>query len=832
MHKPKPTVSHRSLRIKPLVLMTSSILGASLAAQAQQAPTNSAILEEVIVTSQKRAENLQSVPISIQAIDQKKLMDLKVASFDDYSRYLPSLSVQSYGPGQAQLYVRGVTNGGDGLHLGSQPMVGLYLDDMPVTTIANNLDMHIYDVARVEALSGPQGTLFGASSMAGTMRIITNKPDATKFEAGYDVSGETYTVGAAGGKIEGFVNIPINDKAAIRLVGWDEHDGGYINVVQNSPQYFPTSGAVRTDAPFVKKNSNSIDTIGGRLALKVNLNDTWTVSPTLVTQSQTNYGQNAYTPFPVTLTPVHADYTSGPPMTLGGSGDLNISRYFGEVNRDNWTMGALAVEGKIADFDLNYDAGYIKRSAYNLSDYSDYSLFYDVAYAYSGYFGNHFHNQNGQLISPAQKFTAANHFTKQSHELRLSTPKDWRLHGVLGLFMERQFNETRADYIAPGLAPQETPGDCGLVTGCGWSVGGSPGTIYLDHAYRTDRDRAIFTDLAYDLTSQLALTGGIRFFHYDNTVNGFNGYNSVANNVGWSHTGEAQCTTPVIFTNPGQPCTNLDFRTSKSSATHRVNLTYKFDDDHMIYTTWSTGFRPGGLNRVSTEPSYNPDYLTNFELGTKTTWLDHRLRINGAAFYERWTDAQFGILGPNAITIVLNAGRAAIKGLEAEVQYVPMDGLTLSSSITLLDAKLLTNACKRRSLDFSCSEESNAVLAQSGSRLPVSSKIKGNTMARYEWTAGDYRAHGQMALVYQTDSLPSLRTTDLAVLGTQAGYAALDLSAGISRNSWKADIYVKNAFDRRADAFRYTGCAASTCTLVNVIPIAPRLVGVSFGQSF
>jgi outer membrane receptor protein involved in Fe transport len=801
------------------------------------------VLDEVIVTSQKRAENLQAVPISIQAIDEKKLLDLKVASFDDYSRYMPSVSVQSFGPGQAQLYVRGVTNGGDGLRLGSQPMVGLYLDDMPVTTIANNLDMHIYDVARVEALSGPQGTLFGASSMAGTMRIITNKPDPTKFEAGYDVSGETYTVGAAGGKIEGFANIPINDKAAIRLVGWDEHDGGYINVVQNSPQYFPTSGITRTDAPFVKKNSNSTDTTGGRLALKVNLNDTWTVSPTIIAQNQTNHGQNAYTPFAVTLTPYTATGASEPSMTLGGSGDLNISRYYAEVNRDNWTMSTLAVEGKIADFDLNYDAGYIKRHTYNVSDYSDYSLFYDVAYHYAGgtpdapnayadHFGNHFHDANGNLISPAQKYVSNNQFTKQSHELRISTPKHWRVHGVLGLFMERQFNETREDYAAPALAPEQTPGDCGLVTGCGWSVGGSPGTVYLDHGYRTDRDRAIFTDMTYDLTSQLALTGGIRFFHYDNTVTGFNGYNSVANAAGWSHTGEEQCTTPVIFTNPGQPCTNLDFRTTKSSATHRVNLTYKFDDDHMIYTTWSTGFRPGGLNRVSSVPSYNPDYLTNFELGTKTTWLDHRLRVNGAAFYERWTDAQFGILGPNAITIVLNAGRAAIKGLEAEVQYVPLEGLTLTSSITLLDAKLLTNACKHQSLDFSCSEDGNQILAPAGSRLPVSSKIKGNTIARYEWNVGDYRAHGQLAAVYQSDSLPTLRTSDLSVLGTQAGYAAVDVAAGISRNNWKAELYVKNAFDRRADALRYTGCAASTCTLVNVIPIQPRLVGISFGQSF
>ena len=222
------------LGVKPLFLLTSAILAAAGAARAQQAPAPTAapgsVLEEVIVTSQKRAENLQAVPISIQALDTKKLAELQVSSFDDYAKYLPSLSVQSFGPGYAQLYVRGVTNGGDGLHVGSQPLVGMYIDEMPVTTIANNLDVHIYDIARVEQLSGPQGTLFGSSSMAGTVRIITNAPDPSKFEGGYDVTANAFTKGDPGGKVEGFANIPLNDRAAIRLVGWAEHDGGYMGI--------------------------------------------------------------------------------------------------------------------------------------------------------------------------------------------------------------------------------------------------------------------------------------------------------------------------------------------------------------------------------------------------------------------------------------------------------------------------------------------------------------------------------------------------------------------------------------------------------------------------
>ncbi len=828
-HRPPSRAARSCVALTPLAAITSAVLSASLSAHAQQNPVNSGILEEVIVTSQKREENLQTVPISIQALDSKKLLDLQVANLDDYVRYLPSLSVESYGPGQSNIYVRGVTNGGDGLHTGSQPLVGVYLDEMPVTTIGNNLDLHVYDIARVEALAGPQGTLFGASSMAGTMRLITNKPDPTHFEAGYDLTGETYTKGAAGGKVEGFANIPLTDYAAIRLVGWDEHEGGYINIVQNSAQYYPTSGAIRNDAPFVQKNSNYVDTSGGRIALKVNLNEQWTVTPTVMTQSQSAHGQNAYTPNAVTVTPVYGGPAGSDPMTLGGSGDLNISRFALDLNRDNWWMSTLVVEGKIADFDLTYAAGYIHRNVHNYDDYSDYSLFYDANYV--GYtsspWGAIFTNQNGAVINPAQIFTATELFVKQSQELRLATPRDWAIHGVVGAFAQRQYNDSDEKFLLANLSPT-------------FSISGSPGINYRDHSFRTDRDTALFTDLSYDITPHLALTGGIRFFHYDNTVNGFSGFSETAY-IQTGRPGENQCFTPIVTNNPSLPCENVSSRATKSSNTHRLNLTYKIDDDKMIYGSWSTGFRPGGVNRLPTVPSYNPDYLTNFEAGTKTTWLDHRLRINAALFYEEWKNAQFGIAGPYAITEIINAGRAAVKGAEAEVQYVPFDGLTLSSSITYLNAKLLSNACQFASPSGTCQEpyddpqyglESNAILAPSGSRLPVSSKIKGNSIARYEWNVGDYRAHAQIALAYQSSALSSLQSSDEAIVGGLPGYGTTDLAAGVERNRWHMELYIQNATDNRASALRYTTCVPSVCNLVNVIPIKPRLVGLNFGQKF
>src|SRR5262249_34300312 len=153
--------------------------------------------------------NIQSVPISVQALGTAKLEELNVQSFDDYVKYLPSVSYQTLGPGFARIYMRGVSSGGDGNHSRSLPRGGVYLAEQPVPTMQGPLDIHIYDIARVESLAGPQGTLFGASSEAGTLRIITNKPDPSGFKAGYDLEGNQIQHGGPGGIVEGFANIPI-----------------------------------------------------------------------------------------------------------------------------------------------------------------------------------------------------------------------------------------------------------------------------------------------------------------------------------------------------------------------------------------------------------------------------------------------------------------------------------------------------------------------------------------------------------------------------------------------------------------------------------------------
>ncbi len=284
--------------------LATAVLSAVPAAAFAQQQSDTGVLEEVLVTAQKRSESLQDVPLSITAIGNEQLEQQHVTNFEDYAKLIPTLSFQTLGPGFVQVYMRGVANGGDGNHSGSLPSVGVYLDEQPVTTIQGSLDIHVYDIERVEALAGPQGTLYGASSQAGTVRIITNKPDPSGFKAGYDLTGSSVSNGDQGYSAEGFVNMPLGENMAVRLVGWYDHDPGYIDNVVNT-RTFPTSGICITNSPtpvpgcqqtpaHAKDNYNDVDTYGGRAAMRINLGDSWSITPAVMGQRQKSNGFFAY----------------------------------------------------------------------------------------------------------------------------------------------------------------------------------------------------------------------------------------------------------------------------------------------------------------------------------------------------------------------------------------------------------------------------------------------------------------------------------------------------------------------------------------------------------
>ena len=774
--------------------MAGALLSCISAARAADDDTaGGAGLAEVVVTAQKRVENLQDVPLSIQAIGTQKLSEMNVTKFDDYAQLLPSVSFQSTGPSVEHVYMRGVASGGDGNHSGSLPSVGMYLDEQPVTTIDGNLNIHIYDIARVEALSGPQGTLYGASSEAGTIRIITNKPDPTGFKGGYDLEANTVTHGGNGYSFEGFVNIPITDFAAVRLVGWDVKDAGYIDNIPGAVT-FPTSGITMTNTKLVENNYNDVETRGGRAALKIDLNDNWTITPQVMGQVQTTDGNFQYNP---------------------ALGDLKIQHYFPDTVHDSWVQSALTIEGKISNFDLVYSGAYLTRNTHESSDYTDYSLFYDV---HNGS-GAYFLDNAGNLINPAQHIVGRDHYTKTSHEFRISTPKDYPVRATAGFFIQRQVHEILQDYqVMNGQDPLADD----------LSVPGWPGTIWLTDQERVDRDKAVFTELSYDILSNLTLNAGIRYYTFDNTLQGFYGFNA---NYSGSQ-GTATCFNDTPF--HGAPCSDLDGRSTGSGNTPKVNLQYKIDRDRMLYATWSKGFRPGGVNRNGggTEPPYKPDYLTNYELGWKTTWFDNRLRWNGALFYEKWKDFQFSYLGANALTIIANAGEAAIKGIESDLEFKVMEGLTVSGGFAYLDAKLTQDFAP---IDPTTGLVDPTLFAPNGEQLPVTPKFKANLAARYTFDVGNgYLAHLQATGLYVGQRFGDLRQEARTILGPEPQYYLADFSAGVEKNGLTTELYISNAFDKRAVLDRTAECDESKCGQIALYdtPNQPRIIGIRFGQRF
>ena len=318
---------------------------------------------EIIITATKREENLQNVPISVQAIGTRRLDQLNISNFEQYTKQLPSVSFQTAQPGLTVVYMRGVATGGDGNHSGSLPSVGSYLDEQPITTIGGTLDVHIYDVARIESLAGPQGTLYGASSEAGTIRIITNKPELGITTGRVDGEINTVDHGGVGGKLEGMINFPIADRIAFRAAAFWQHDAGYIDNIPGSRSYYIFDDDVPdvtvTNAPFVKKNFNDLTTYGGRAALKIDLNDNWTATPTFMYQKMKANGAFFYDP---------------------NLGDLKIDRFRDDVRKDRFWQAALTVQGKIGNFDVTYAGAYMDRTTYTLSDYADYADAYDQLY--------------------------------------------------------------------------------------------------------------------------------------------------------------------------------------------------------------------------------------------------------------------------------------------------------------------------------------------------------------------------------------------------------------------------------------------------------------------
>jgi len=770
-----------------------AVTAGNAAAQEQSATPEPEIvgLGEIIVTATKRAERLQDVSESISAFDSNDIAMRGLQQIDDVAKYIPGLSLAQREPGGTTIVFRGVA--ASGIQFGAVSSSALYLDEQPITQSGRSPDPRFIDIERIEALRGPQGTLYGASSQSGTLRVITAKPDPTGFDAWAEAQTSLVEDGDVGYDISAMVNLPLaEDRISLRLVGFAAEDAGFIdNVLSASP------GRTYDNSDLVEEDVNSVQTKGARAALRFDVSENVDITLGLLYQDVVADG--------------HTDLSAG-------RGDLNQVRFEEEGLDDEWYQAALTVNARLPFADLVVAASYFDRKFAYQADATTYEFSFNQA---SIYYGTLQYDFGGD-----PRGYATNHENTRitTIEARLqSNDADSRWSWIGGVFYSREtghtsfdsfvrnypdspafayFNDLQTDQTGSPLAPTDT-----------WFLG----------RYEPELEqRALFGEVGFDVTENFTITAGGRWFEYDRTFN-------------------LHQESPAGFTGeiPGVGPTMTDAATdsTEDGTVGKLNMTYRIDDDRMVYFTWSEGFRNGGANAIRPNsilpPEFSSDTLTNWELGAKSEWLDNRLRVNVAAYLMSWDDFAVQIEDPQPGVFQLgyvNLPTAEIPGVEAELTFVVNDAWQIDATLGYNDAHI----SEATTLTLTDDDGVDYVReVEDGARLPLTPEWSG--ALGIEWRSRavllDAQPFARVDYAYVGDVITNLEGFESVVgqagVNTQAAYDTTDLRVGLEGEQWSASLFVENVADERAVTFRSNRWAQPRLSIIR-----PRTVGLQFRYEF
>lgn len=879
--------------------------GASFAVSAAEPATESSsagtdALAEITVTAQRRTQNMQDVPISMQALTAQTLQQLNVSTLDDYIKYLPNVTTANNGPGQNEVFMRGLSAGSQpsqgSASTGLWPNVAIYLDNQSGQLPNRNLDVYAADLNRIEVLEGPQGTLFGAGAEAGVIRYITNEPklDVTEgnVKAGYGVTAH----GDRNADLTAVLNLPlIADTMAVRAVIYNDRRGGYINNVPatftrkntdigayyahfpavngHCPDGLPNNGfCVPPGSPTLTNSSvaasaiNPVTYEGMRVEALYKVNDDWNV---LITQSyQDMNSQGVFYQQP--------NASDGAPLA-----PLEVTLFNNAYDKDKFESTAWTVNGKFGDLKAVYTGGYLVRNVEQVGDYTNYARgVYADYYQCFGPGSAYDNNLKSTCFSPSATWHSVERNLHQQHEFRLSTPDEWRVRAIAGVFWEdnKLYDQTGWNYkTVPSCTSNGAPGTPGN-SGCFADIGTFPGTTvvnpgihpaptsFYQDTVRDTKQTAFFVSLDYDLIPKvLTLTAGTRHFRFDNSSAG-SVLASFGCLEGGAHAGG--CHNPLYSYNLN--AANLN--DTESGFKSRGNLTWHVTPDTMLYYTFSQGFRPGGFNQNGGSfhaftpgldsqyiipKSYSSDKLTNNEIGWKTEFFDHRLQWNGAVYRENWDNVQVAFFDPGVVGNIFfntNGQNFLIKGVETSLLARVMTGLTLqgaaswnqsrqTNSPILLDnnpasanfGKPITFACN--AFGAKCGPVTNPfgpVGAPSADAPPIQFSLR----ARYDWNlAGGYAPFVQVSATHsghsftQAGSNPTFAEAGAVSTGRlrfeNPAYTTYDASFGVGKDAWIVNVYGENLSNSNASTF-----VSTDQFIVAQTPLRPRVLGVSIGYKF
>ncbi len=794
-----------TFRLKPLsraVIAVCSASGVVLSpmAIAQDNPG----LEEVVVTAQKRDQNLQDVPIAISVLGETQLEYLGVTDLEDFVQMFPNVNYVSLGPGSGNIYIRGISSGGESV-LGSTPNVAVYLDEQPVTAVGQFLNPHIYDVSRIETLAGPQGTLFGANAQSGAIRIITNQPDPSEFAANYSLEANSVKSGDIGYLAEAMLNIPIGDRAAVRLVGWYKDDAGYIDNVfaehtfsnanvragLSDPALIAIAADITIDnAEYAKENFNEATTIGARAALKVDLNDNWTITAGIVRQELESDGVWDHDPTEV--------------------GDLQVNRFQEDSSDDEWTQISALIEGKIGDMTVTYAGSDLTRDLEQDADYSMYTDYY-VSFGFVQRYYSCYVSYFGACTDPRLLFENHSEYERTNHEIRLASSTDSRFRWMVGAFYEKGSHKFDLEWHVLGLASISPNFDENGFTQYPSAAVDEPDIYWTTDQLRSNKETAYFGQLTYDFTDQLTASVSARYFDYHSQLKGFSG------TIWWPN-----CCWQ-------RPPFNTDLVTDDKDTVYRANIQYAYTDDVMFYGTYAEGYRPGGLNRVFDTViggTYEPDFVESWEVGVKSTLADGRVRLNAAAYLQSWDDFQLSRfdIAISFLTLTDNVGTAESNGIEGDIAFLITDDWSVTAAASFINAEITEDYWINKANEGDGNPD-----AEKGLPLPRVPKVKWNVSTRYNFAMGDMPAFVQGSYIYTGKSYNQLfsGSNDVRTRVQQDAYQILNLSIGVEQDNWAAELFVRNATDERGEVFR-NGVNWDARIMTN----RPRTIGLRWRQNF
>ncbi len=784
------------------------LLGAVAAMIPQTAEAQDRQIEEVVVSATKKDESASKIPVTVTALTEETLKELNVSNFDEYVEYLPNVTSGGRGPGQSTIYIRGLAVDSVNVMLataaGSQPNVALYIDEQPAQVPGRNLDVYVADMERVEVLPGPQGTLFGASSQAGTIRLITNKPKFGVTEGGFNTSTYATYSGDPSNSLDAFINIPINDAWSIRGVFYNSTQGGYIDNVGGTvssqgkgsfASLVPVGIFKTTDnAELVEKNFNEARYEGFRLSSRMSFNDNWELLVSHIDQTLESDGVWDYDP---------------------EVGDLEVRRFQPDTLDDSFDQTAITLDGRMGMLDVLYTGSFLNREANQTVDYTGYiNTGAYMPYYTCAYWGTQLANAGGipTCGSSEVRVDVVDENERTTHEFRVSSNETSELpfSFTAGVFIEESILDTQNDFGYLGfldlipLLGSPVPNNK-IIPGVYANNPNprAPEYRFFNDITRTDEQIAYFAEVTIPLNEQIDLTLGVRDYELDLDYEGQSKFGLLTDDSG---SGRDYNSTAG---HTDQPITEDD-------SINKMTISYKADEDTLWYFTRSEGYRPGGWNRnagvtpncrsyPTTQAGYcggNPgdegyradivlayksDEVTNVEIGVKTLLMDGAMRLNATYYQIDWDGIQVSQFDPvdvNFITFVENAANAEISGFEADMLWYPSDTLTVAAAMSYNDTEIVADVAQ------------TIPIVDIGSPLPLAPARQWNVRVRKDLAMND----GYFQVAYKSSS-KTYNSFEAKKVKDQPAYDIVDLAYGMTLNDVDVEFFVRNATDERANLY-------------------------------